>query len=137
MIESELFLARAAHPKFVKHMRKFDIGEELERIVGYFEGLAEEAGVIIATDGNGQLVADVELFRRAVSNLLANAIRHTHRHGAVFIRTRNTGDTVEIEVRNEGPTVQESELERIFDRFYRADPSRTTNSGSTGLGLAI
>jgi two-component system heavy metal sensor histidine kinase CusS len=146
MIENVLFLARAEHPQFVKHMREFDAALELTHIAEYFEGLAEDANVRVRVSGAGSLTADLELFRRAVSNLLANAIRYTPPGGEIVLDANASADAVQVSVSNEGPPIATEHLERIFDRFYRVDPSRSSlpssglsqgATGSTGLGLAI
>lgn len=146
MIENVLFLARAEHPQFVRQLRDVDAAGELTRIADYFEGIAEEAGVTVRVTGAAQLTADLELFRRAVSNLLANAIRYTPRGGEIVLDAHATSKDVRITVSNEGPPIAPEHLERIFDRFYRVDPSRSAlpssgssqgSTGSTGLGLAI
>ncbi|NPT42754.1 heavy metal sensor histidine kinase [Paraburkholderia sp. 1N] len=146
MIENVLFLARAEHPQFVKHMREFDAGQELTRIAEYFEGIADDANVRMQVTGAATLTADLELFRRAVSNLLANAIRYTPRGGEIVLDAAESGEEVSITVSNEGQPIAHEHLERIFDRFYRIDPSRSSlpstgssqgSTGSTGLGLAI
>jgi two-component system heavy metal sensor histidine kinase CusS len=143
MIENVLFLARAEHPQFVTSMREFDVRDELDRIAGYFEGLAEEAESVLRVAGGGHLKADLELFRRALGNLLANALRYTPRGGLIMVDARQDGDTLRIVVANEGIPIDPIHLERIFDRFYRGDPSRSsagdaTGAGaSAGLGLAI
>ncbi|KAA1013761.1 heavy metal sensor histidine kinase [Paraburkholderia panacisoli] len=146
MIENVLFLARAEHPQFVKHMREFDAARELTHIADYFEGIAEEANVRVSVSGAARLTADLELFRRAVSNLLANAIRYTPPNGEIVLDAQASADTVRITVSNQGQPIAAGDLERIFDRFYRVDPSRSAlpssglsqgSTGSTGLGLAI
>ncbi|HEV3104840.1 MAG TPA: heavy metal sensor histidine kinase [Trinickia sp.] len=140
MIESVLFLARAEHPQYVTTQRDLDAGDELARIAEYFEGVAEEAGVRVRVTGSARLRADVELFRRAVSNLLANAIRYTPRGGVITLDAAETQEHVRITVANPGTPIDPSLLERIFDRFYRVDPSRKSDpksAGLTGLGLAI
>jgi two-component system heavy metal sensor histidine kinase CusS len=140
MIENVLFLARAEHPQFAKNTREFDVEAELRRIADYFEGIAEDAGVRIRVLGGGRLKADVELFRRAVSNLLANAVRYTPRGGEITLQASENADGLCVSVANQGEPIDAALLERIFDRFYRVDPSRTggaKSSGSTGLGLAI
>jgi two-component system heavy metal sensor histidine kinase CusS len=140
MIENVLFLARAEHPHFSRHLLEFDVDEELLRIADYFEGIAEDAGVRIRVTGHARLKADLELFRRAVSNLLANAVRFTPRDAGIMLSVAERDGAVRVEVMNEGVPLDASLLERVFDRFYRADPSRTNGasaSGSTGLGLAI
>ncbi|MFM0665045.1 heavy metal sensor histidine kinase [Paraburkholderia sediminicola] len=146
MIENVLFLARAEHPQFVKHMREFDAGQELMRIAEYFEGIADDANVRVQVTGTAMLTADLELFRRAVSNLLANAIRYTPRGGEITLDARTSAGEVRVTVSNQGQPIAAEHLERIFDRFYRIDPSRSAlpssgssqgSTGSTGLGLAI
>jgi two-component system heavy metal sensor histidine kinase CusS len=146
MIENVLFLARAEHPQFVRHMREFDAGQELSHIADYFEGIAEEAGVRVRVGGAARLTADLELFRRALGNLLANAIRYTPPGGEIALDVSESPEAVRVSVANQGTPIAAEHLERIFDRFYRVDPSRTSlpaadasqaSTGSTGLGLAI
>ena len=146
MIENVLFLARAEHPQFVKHMRAFEAGQELTRIAEYFEGIADDAHVRVQVTGAATLTADLELFRRAVSNLLANAIRYTPSGGEIGLDVRASADAVRVTVSNQGQPIAAEHLDRIFDRFYRVDPSRSSlpssgmsqgSTGSTGLGLAI
>ncbi|WP_109479649.1 heavy metal sensor histidine kinase [Paraburkholderia sp. C35] len=147
MIENVLFLARAEHPQFVKHMRVFDAVQELTHIGEYFEGVAEDADVRIRVTGAAMLTADLELFRRAVSNLLANALRYTPRGKEIVLDAHDVNGGVRVIVSNEGAEpIAPEHLERIFDRFYRVDPSRSAlpssaapqgSPGSTGLGLAI
>ncbi|RAR52639.1 heavy metal sensor signal transduction histidine kinase [Paraburkholderia unamae] len=140
MIESVIFLARAEHPQFMTTLAAFDVEEALAQIADYFEGLADEAGVHIRVAGQGRLRADKELFRRAVGNLLANALRYTPRGGEITLRVDETPTAVEVTVANPGTPIDGALLERIFDRFYRADASRHSEpraGASAGLGLAI
>ncbi|MDN7907773.1 heavy metal sensor histidine kinase [Burkholderia diffusa] len=139
MIENVLFLARAEHPTFVTRQRAFDVHDELTRIAEYFEGLADEAGSTLRVEGHGRLIADVELFRRAVGNLLANALRYTPAGGVIALHVDETADTVRVVVENPGEPIDPSLLPRIFDRFVRGDPARSGGvpGGTAGLGLAI
>ncbi|AOI92327.1 heavy metal sensor histidine kinase [Burkholderia pseudomultivorans] len=139
MIDNVLFLARAEHPGFVTRQRAFDVHRELERIAGYFEGLADEAGSTLSVVGRGELTADLELFRRAVSNLLANALRYTPAGGVITMRVDETADAVRVAVENPGEPIDPALLPRIFDRFVRGDPARSGGApgGTAGLGLAI
>jgi two-component system heavy metal sensor histidine kinase CusS len=102
--------------------------------------------VRVRVTGAAMLTADLELFRRAVSNLLANALRYTPRDKEIVLDAHETGEGVRVSVSNEGEPIAAEHLERIFDRFYRVDPSRSSlpasgasqgSPGSTGLGLAI
>jgi len=140
MIESVIFLARAEHPQFMTTLAEFDVEEALTQIADYFEGLADDAGVQIRVRGLGRLRADKELFRRAVGNLLANALRYTPRGGEITLSVQETQTAVEVAVANPGTPIDAALLERIFDRFYRADASRHSEpraGASAGLGLAI
>lgn len=140
MIENVLFLARAEHPQFVTQLRDVDAVQELTRIAQYFEGIAEDAGVHLRVKGSGKLHIDIELFRRALGNLLTNAIRHTPRGADITLCAEAASDAVRITVANAGTPIEPALLDRIFDRFYRADPARKNDpafAGSTGLGLAI
>jgi two-component system heavy metal sensor histidine kinase CusS len=137
MIENVLFLARAESPQFALHRTVFDAGQELMRIAEYFEGISAEAGVEVRVAGQARLYADGELLRRAVSNLLANALRYTPRGQAVSMTAEEFNQGVLIRVANPGVGIAPQDLEKVFDRFYRGDKARSNSGGSTGLGLAI
>ncbi len=138
MIENTLFLARVDNAGLALQRERLDLGAELQRIHDYFEVLADEAGVTLRVDAPVlTLHADAMLLQRAVSNLLSNAMRHTPRGGAVELSARRTGEGIELVVSNEGSGIAAQDLPHIFERYYRADPARTTSAHSAGLGLAI
>jgi two-component system heavy metal sensor histidine kinase CusS len=85
------------------------------------------------------LPADRELLRRAVSNLLSNAIRYSPTGGVIYIRMTHNEEKnlASIAVSNTGKAIQAEHQERIFDRFYRAEAARERHADGTGLGLAI
>ncbi|MFJ3044804.1 heavy metal sensor histidine kinase [Herbaspirillum chlorophenolicum] len=137
MMESMLFLARAENAHVALQVRRLDVAGELGRIAGYFEGIAEDANVIIEVSGEGYIFADTMLLRRAMGNLVANAIRHAPAGSAVRIAAVDLAGATVVRVSNTGEGILPELLERIFDRFYRADPSRSSAGGTSGLGLAI
>jgi two-component system heavy metal sensor histidine kinase CusS len=137
MIESVLFLARAENPHFALHRTEFDAAEELEHIAEYFEGISAEKGVQVQVSGHARLSAERELFRRAVSNLLANALRYTPIGQTISMTAARTDQGVSIMVQNPGEGIAPSDLAKVFDRFYRGDKARSNSGTSTGLGLAI
>ena len=137
MIESMLFLARADNAQLVLRTEPVDAKAELARVVEYFEGPADEAGVTLTVEAEGIVVADRSLLRRAVSNLIANAIRFTPQGGTISIVAKASAHNYVIRVQNTGPGIPPEHRDRIFDRFYRVDPARADSSVSTGLGLAL
>ncbi len=138
MIEKMLFLARADNAQVALNKDTISAAPELKHIAEYFEGMADEAGVTLDVGVAGALVADAILFRRAVSNLVANAIRHTPGGGHVTIRGHEKEpDQFVVAVTNPGSGIAAEHLPRIFDRFYRVDDSRGGSQSSFGLGLAI
>ncbi len=92
----------------------------------------EPEGVLTAAD----LELDL-LRRRALSNLLSNALRHTPAGGCVDISIKAQGDRARLSVRNPGPTIAPDRLPLLFDRFHRVDPERSGHGEGAGLGLAI
>jgi two-component system heavy metal sensor histidine kinase CusS len=137
MVENMLFLARADHANFVLNKLRLDPCNELQRIADYFEGVAEDAQVRLAVDASGALEADPILFRRAVNNLVANAIRYTPQGGVVRLATQHMQEGMAITVSNPGIGIKPEHIRLIFDRFYRGDDARSDSASSTGLGLAI
>jgi two-component system heavy metal sensor histidine kinase CusS len=136
-IENVLFLARAESPQFAMQRTTFDLGEEMGRLVDYFEGVAAEAGVAIDVDADTSLYADRDLFRRVMSNLLSNALRYTPAGHAISIQSHRDANGVTVVVQNPGPGIPPEHIEKLFDRFYRVDRSRSDSALSTGLGLSI
>jgi two-component system heavy metal sensor histidine kinase CusS len=147
MVENMLFLARADNAQVALRKVHLDIRAELLRIAEYFEGMAEERAVAIRIDSGQthahqspckvELLADPILFRRAVSNLVANAIRYTPPDGTIDLSFARIHNAVIVSVLNPGSGIERDHLPHLFDRFYRADPSRPDSALSAGLGLAI
>lgn len=91
--------------------------------------IVEDPG--LAADG------DPERVHQVVANLLENAVRHSPAGGAVQVSARRSERGVTIEVVDEGPGIPDTEANRVFERFYRADSARASSDGGAGLGLAI
>ncbi len=138
MIENTLFLARADNAQLALTGTALDVRAELEHIREYFEMLAEDKGIRFGLDDVGalQVHADPVLLRRAVNNLVSNAIAHTPPGGAVSLGARRDGDWVTLSVQDSGDGIAPEHLERVFERYYRADAARGAGS-SAGLGLSI
>ena len=74
---------------------------------------------------------------QVLTNILDNALRHTPEGGRIVLATKQMQDQIEISIQDSGPGITPEEVSRIFDRFYRTDPSRQREDGGSGLGLAI
>ena len=98
---------------------------------------ADSADLRLAVPAQLRVSAAPELLTRALANLLRNAIQHAATAGPITISAEARGDGIALIVADCGPGVPEADLPRIFDAFYRVDPSRTRATGGTGLGLAI
>ncbi|ANN78884.1 heavy metal sensor histidine kinase [Bordetella flabilis] len=137
MIDNMLFLARAEHADHAIERKLLPLDDEFERMAEYFEGPADERGIRLTFQGTGTVYADPLLLRRALANLLANAVRYAEADSEVLTVAEQGPDGTTLYVENRGPTIAPTQLERLFDRFYRADPSRHRSSESSGLGLSI
>lgn len=137
MIEDMLFLARSEQAGTSISVRRLNAAEEAERVAGYYEPLAEDEGVTVKVDGHAWVDADLTLYQRALSNLLSNALTHAPRGSVVTIDCVEQGGATTIAVSDTGPGIAAQHVGRIFERFYRVDPSRHNSASGTGLGLAI
>jgi two-component system heavy metal sensor histidine kinase CusS len=135
IIDNLLFLARAEAAEGPVHREHFDARTAAEKIAAYYEPIAEERQVHLAVTGAGEIEADPLLLSRALSNLVENALRFTVEHGSITIAIEPEDNATRILVRDTGAGIAAEHLPRVFDRFYRADPSRT--SEGSGLGLAL
>ena len=137
MISDMLLLAKADNGLVVPHRERLDLAIEVRVLFDYYEAVAEEKGVHFTLIGEGQLSADRLMVRRALGNLLSNAIRHSLADSEVCIAIQRQPQGVVIGVENTGDVIPVDCLERVFERFFRVDPSRQNRSEGTGLGLAI
>ncbi len=103
------------------------------------EPQAKQRGVDVQVDIPDSLsaMADAKALDQIMVNLLDNAVKYTTAQGHVWAMARELPDAVRIEVRDDGPGIADKHRERVFERFYRADPSRSREAGGTGLGLSI
>jgi two-component system heavy metal sensor histidine kinase CusS len=137
IVENILFLAHADHAGLVVEKTPLVLADELHKIADYFEGVAEERGVRLEVEAAGELHASPVMWRRAVSNLVVNAVRYAAPGSTVRLRARQQARGMQIEVENQGDPIPQEQLDRLFDRFYRGDKSRSEYTESNGLGLAI
>lgn len=140
LIGDLLFLARAESPLSEVRRAPVDVCELLATVRDYYEASAANARISLVAEEAPELVTaavDRSLMLRAVSNLVSNAIAHTPAGGRVTLTAKDEGAAIRIEVSDTGSGIPREALPRVFDRFFRVDPSRSKSSGGTGLGLAI
>ncbi len=139
MVSDMLWLAKSENGLITPTFGPINLHREVQSLFDFFEALAEDTHIILSISGNASDISgDRELIRRALTNLLSNAIRHTPAGKTIHVTLVDTdNDMVSISITNEGSTILTEHLDRIFDRFYRVDPSRQRHSDGTGLGLAI
>ncbi|MCI0546007.1 MAG: heavy metal sensor histidine kinase [Candidatus Rokubacteria bacterium] len=138
MAESLLFLARAENAQAELVRSTFAAGPAMREIAEFYEPLAAERHVMLTVDGDATLRADLSLFRRALGNLVANAITFSRESGRVRLAARPEGGGACIVIEDEGCGIPAEHLSRVFDRFYRAGAGPVNGAPPrTGLGLAI
>jgi two-component system heavy metal sensor histidine kinase CusS len=135
IVDNLLFVARVDAARGSIERKLFDARAGVEKIATFYRTLAEDRHIAIHCSGEGEAYADSVLFERAVSNLVDNALRFTSENGKIQISVTVTAAHSEVTVSDSGCGIAPEHLPRVFDRFYRADSSRS--SDGAGLGLAL
>lgn len=137
IVDNILFLAQADHATLRIERTTLEMADELLRIADYFEGPADEAGLRFDVQASGTAWVHAPLCRRALHNLVANAVRYSVRGTVVRLSAKQDDTSSTLVVENQGMPIPPEQLERLFDRFYRADAVHARPAESSGLGLAI
>ena len=138
MIADMLFLAKAENKQIIPHPEPLELADEVAELLEFYGVLAEEKEIRLSVVGHGTVSGDRLMLRRAISNLLSNALRYTPVGGTVTVRIETQGDeAVKLTVENTGSCIAAEHLPRLFDRFYRTDSARQRTTEGSGLGLAI
>ncbi|MCU1770863.1 heavy metal sensor histidine kinase [Pseudomonas sp. 13B_3.2_Bac1] len=137
MAENLMFLARAEQAERALDLQTLDLHSVGSELCDYFEALADDRQLHLENQLHGELLADQQLLQRALGNLLANAVRHADEGTLISLRRRDEPGVCWLQVHNHGPVIAPEHLGKLFDRFYRVDPSRAQPGDSGGLGLAI
>jgi two-component system, OmpR family, heavy metal sensor histidine kinase CusS len=139
IVDRLLFLARAENVNVVLDLRQVCLASELEIIREFFAASADEAACNLSMSCDPEIVVDIDriLFRRAISNLVANAISHTPSGGSISIAGKSEKEYVTVTVSDTGEGIPADEHEKVFDRFYMVETARSPGGKRVGLGLAI
>jgi two-component system heavy metal sensor histidine kinase CusS len=135
IVDNLLFVARVDAAREPIARKWFDARTAVEKIAAFYQAVADDHHITISCSGNGEIYADTDLFERAVGNLLDNALRFTAEHGSIRIGLSKHNTDFEVTVSDNGCGIAAEHLPRVFDRFYRAESSRS--SDGAGLGLAL
>lgn len=116
------------------------ITELTANVIQDFQPVAEEANIALSLTPSEELIqssVDPLRFRQVLANLIGNAIRYLNPDQSIVVSIGSTRTTAEISIADSGPGIPEEDREHLFERFYRADKSRSRSTGGSGLGLAI
>lgn len=138
IVEDLLTLARADSGNFKLRLETVDLYALAREVFEFFKNRAEEKGIRFTLEGGSvQLRGDKERLRQLVVNLVDNAIKYTPREGEVELKAFEEDGQAVLIVRDTGEGIPPEEQQKVFERFYRVDKSRSREKGGAGLGLAI
>lgn len=139
IIASLLLLSRADVGQLIQKRDPIDLSDELEAIAEDAEILADQAGVTFSSliVPDLRVTGDAVLLRQALLNLLGNGVKFNTEEGFVRMTADRAGDHISIAVENSGPGIAEEDREKIFERFFRGDRSRSREVDGFGLGLSL
>ena len=135
-----LLLAKAEHGHLLPSHEPVALGDEVCALFEFYEALADDRGVTLHVSGDATVMGDRLMLRRALNNLLSNALRYTPPAGTVEVRIDEREGEVRLAVQNNGKPIPSEVMQRLFERFFRAEQDRSHSSGEgegAGLGLAI
>lgn len=138
MVSDMLLLAKAEHGLLLPSAEKINLADEVHALFDFYEAFADERQILMELSGNAEITGDRLMLRRAISNLLSNALRYTPSGERVRVVIEKEQDATSIAVENTGPDIKPEFLPRLFDRFFREDKSRANpDNDGAGLGLSI
>ncbi|MDH4390837.1 MAG: heavy metal sensor histidine kinase [Aquabacterium sp.] len=138
LVRDMLFLARADHGQRADSLRPTDLLALAQDTAEFFEPLLDEHHLTLTVSGQARATVDAGLVKRALSNLVANAVQYGQADGPITIAVIDRpGQGAGLVVGNSGPALSADILDHMFDRFYRGDSARHSAGGHAGLGLAI
>lgn len=138
IVHDMLFLSQADRGAIARRVTTPSLAALAQQVCNYHEAALEDAGLTLDIVGDAVGSFDTPLLQRALSNLVGNATRYAQRESAVRVEISQAAPgEVQLRVVNRGATIEPAHLPRLFDRFYRGDPSRSHADRNHGLGLAI
>ena len=142
LVDDLLSLSRLDSTAAVPSPRPVQLGKVAQKVSESMTPRAHKMGhklVLQIADSLAPVIGNPEYLERAMSNLVENAIKYSREDGLIklIVRAENAGETIIVEVVDNGVGIAADDVPRIFERFYRIDRSRSRDAGGTGLGLSI
>lgn len=137
IVTDMLFLSKSDRGATARRSTPVSLSDQVHAVVEFHEAELEESGLKVQLTGEAHASIDVALVRRALSNLLSNAIRYATPGSVVDVELDTRDTSAWLRVRNRGDAIPPASLPHLFKRFYRAERSRSGSSEHHGLGLAI
>jgi two-component system, OmpR family, heavy metal sensor histidine kinase CusS len=138
MVSDMLLLAKTEHGLALPNREPIALEEEVQALFDFYDAVADEKQVALVLEGEAAIAGDRLMVRRAISNLLSNALRHSPAGGRVRVQLSCPRGEPRLCIENTGRPIDPQHLARLFDRFYRTDKSRAhPDTDGTGLGLPI
>lgn len=140
LVEQLFELSKLETKQVEPHIEPFSIAELIQDVVLKFQPIAKKKKVQLNTGeikNVPMLDGDIGMIERALSNLIENAIQYTSQNGVVIVDVKRNNSSIDVNISDTGLGIPEEDIPHIFDRFYRAEKSRSRASGGSGLGLAI
>lgn len=136
LVDDLFLLAQLDHERPL-HLERVDLAELVQRSVASLTVAEPDRPVAVRAEGPVWVDGDRSRLRQVIDNLVVNAQRHTPPSSPVSVTVTRSGEVAVLSVHDSGPGIQPADAQRIFEPFYRSDPSRARSSGGAGLGLAI
>jgi two-component system, OmpR family, heavy metal sensor histidine kinase CusS len=137
IVNDMLFLSRADRGARARRAETASLARSLAEVVDYYDAALAERDLALVCEGDARVAVDLALMKRAVANLISNAVRYADAGSTVYLRIDVIGQLLRVAVENRGGRIANEHLPRLFDRFYRVERSRRAGSAHHGLGLAI
>lgn len=138
IVADMLFLSNAERGVPARKTLQDSLASLAQEVIEFHAAMLSDAGLVAEVKGDTSAFVDAPLLSRALSNLLDNATRYGFKSTTIMIQIQVlAGGYIEVAVQNEGPIIDDAHFPRLFDRFYRADPTRADAPRNHGLGLSI
>ncbi|NJD22207.1 MAG: GHKL domain-containing protein [Melioribacter sp.] len=139
IVDNLFFISKSDNALIAINKQDVELTSFLNSIIQNMRLLGQEKNMDIVLDSNSKIIIelDQDLIKQALSNIIDNAFKFGDENTTILIHAEEMNNTIKISVTNTGPGIPNESLDKIFNRFYRVDVSRTRRTGGVGLGLSV